>query len=163
MVTAKKVTRRAPATRVLPAIPTFGVPAGRLAELQAATNLPTPYVVTDDIVITPPTKARGDEIRESQMVVMIYNQLLNEAMGRTVTEDELNGLTKYIKEAEQKFNEAFFGDQYDAVVAFFANQDDGLWKAFQTDIQKQFFPAQPVDGKCGTCGHVLDEDAAGKA
>lgn len=152
-----------PVARRVPAILTRGVPAGRLAELQAETNLSEPYVVTEDIVITPPTKARADEIRESQMVVLIYNQLLNEAMRRTVTEDELTGLTKYIKEAEAKYNEAFFGDQYNNVVAFFATQDDRLWTAFQKDIQSQFFPNQPADGKCGTCGHVLDEDAAGKA
>lgn len=154
--------RRTP-VKAVASIPSFGVPAGRLAELQAETNLSKPYVVTENIVITPPTKARADAIRESQMVVLIYNQLLNEAMKRTVTEDELNGLTKYIKEAEQKYNEAFFGDQYGAVVDFFATQDDRLWNAFQTDIQRQFFPHQPVDGKCGTCGHVLDEVAEGKA
>lgn len=162
MVTAKKAVRRT-STRVVPAIPTSGVPAGRLAELQLETNLPQPYVVTDGITVTPPTKVRADVIRESQMVVMIYTQLLNEALSRSVTEEELNGLTKYIKKAEQDYNVAFFGDQYDNVVAFFANQSDQLWTAFQADIQKQFFPSQPKDGKCGTCGHVLDEDAAGKA
>jgi hypothetical protein len=159
----KKAAPRQPAKRVVPATPMFGVPAGRLLELQQETSLPQPYVVTDTIVITPPTKTRADKIRESQMVVMIYSQLLNEALQRSVTEDEMNGLTKYIREAEQAYNEAFFGDQFDNVVAFFATQDDQLWKAFEVDIQKRFFPNQPVDGKCGTCGHVLDEDAAGKA
>lgn len=149
--------------KVVSTIPATGVPAGRLLELMQETNLPKPYVLTDDLVITPPTKARGDKIRESQMVVLIYNQLLNEALSRSVSEEELNGLTKYIKEAETTYNEAFFGDQYDNVVKFFAAQDDRLWSAFQTDIQKQFFPNQPVDGKCGTCGHVVDEDAEGKA
>lgn len=158
-MTPKKVIQG----KVVPNTPTLGVPAGRLLELQLETNLPEPYVVTDTITVTPPTKARADKIRESQMVVMIYNQLLNEALSRSVTEDELTGLTKYIKEAERTYNEAFFGDEYDDVVAFFATQDDRLWLAFQTDIQKRFFPNQPVDGKCGTCGHVIDEDAAGKA
>ena len=157
------VKKAAPRPKVVPNTPTLGVPAGRLLELQLETNLPERYVVTDTIVITPPTKARADKIRESQMVVMIYTQLLNEALSRSVTEEELNGLTKYIKEAETTYNEAFFGDQYDNVVKFFATQDDRLWHACETDINKRFFPNQPVDGKCGTCGHVLDEDAAGKA
>lgn len=158
MATAKR-----PAKRVLPGIPTRGLPAGRLLELQRETNLPQPYVVTDDIVITPPTKERSDKINESQMVVMIYNQLLNEALRRNVSEDELNGLTKQIKDAELTYNEAFFGDQYSAVVDFFKTQPVALWNAFQTDIQKQFYPNQPVDGKCPACGHVTDEDAEGKA
>jgi hypothetical protein len=159
----KKAAPRKALNGVVANIPATGVPAGRLLELQLETVLPQPYVISDTITVTPPTKARADKIRESQMVVMIYNQLLNEALRRSVTEDELNGLTKYIKEAEVTYNEAFFGDQYAAVVDFFAAQDDQLWKAFEVDIQKAFFPSQPVDGKCGTCGHVLDEDAAGKA
>lgn len=151
-------TPRIPAER-----PTLGVPAGRLLELQQETNLPKPYVVTDAITVMPPTKERADKIRESQMVILIYNQLLNEAVTRSVTEDELNGLTKYIKDAERTYNEAFFGDQYESVTSFFATQDAQLWKVFEADIQKQFFPHQPVDGKCPTCGHVVDEEAEGKA
>lgn len=158
---AKKPANRAP-RRIMPATPTYGTPAGRLLELQLETNLPQPYVVTDTITITPPTKERADRIREAQMVVLIYNQLLNEALARSVGQDEINGLTEHIKKAENDYNEAFFGDQYDDVVAFFATQDDQLWKAFQNDIQRRFFPNQPRDGKCATCGHVLDEDAAGK-
>lgn len=160
MPTASAAKRPA---KVLPSTPVAGVPAGRLLELQQETNLPQPYVVSDTITVIPPTKARADKIREAQMVVLIYNQLLNEALSRSVTEEELNGLTKYIKEAEHTYNEAFFGDQYDNVVAFFSGLDDRLWQAFEKDIQRQFFPNQPVDGKCGTCGHVIDEDAAGKA
>jgi hypothetical protein len=148
---------------VVPPVPVFGVPSGRLLQLQQETNLPKPYVITDELVITPPTKARGDKIREAQMVVMIYTQLLNEALQRNVTEEELNGLSKHIKDAEKDYNDAFFGDQHEAVVAFFESQDDRLWDAFKTDIQKEFFPHQPRDGKCGTCGHDLDESAVGKA
>jgi hypothetical protein len=141
----------------------FGAPAGRLLELQLETNLPQPYVVTDKITIIPPTTERANKIREAQMVLMIYGQLLSEAMVRSTGEDELNGLSKQIREAETRYNEALYGDQYDNVTAFFHHQDDALYTAFKADIQKRFFPNQPVDGKCPTCGTVVDEAAAGKA
>lgn len=141
----------------------FGLPAGRLAELQAETNLPQPYVVTETITIIPPTKERADKMRESQMAMMVYSQLLNEAIARTVTEEEINTLTKYVNDADRSYNEALFGDQYENVIEFFAAQDNRLWKAFEVDIQRQFFPNQPADGKCPTCGHVTDQEEAGKA
>ncbi|MGA7054982.1 MAG: hypothetical protein WBZ37_27690 [Mycobacterium sp.] len=161
-MTVKKAAPR-PSTAALAIKPALGIPAGRLLELQLETNLPKPYVVTDTITIVPPTKERADKMRESQLTIMVYSQLLSEATQRSVSEEEINGLSKYIKEAERNYNEALFGDQYDNVTTFFANQDAQLWKAFENDIQKKFFPSQPVDGKCQTCGHVIDADAEGKA
>jgi hypothetical protein len=154
------VAKKAPA--VLPSTQ-FGVPSGRLLELQRETKLPEPYVVTDTITIAPLTKDRADKCRESQMVILIYNQLLNEALRGNATEEILSGLTKQVREAEQAYHDAFFGDQAEAVTAFFRTQDDQLWTLFQRDITARFFPNQPVDGKCASCGHVIDEDTAGKA
>lgn len=157
-MTVKKTSPR-PALR-----PSSGVPAGRLLELQLETNIPKPYVVTDQLTIAPPTKARADKIREAQMVVMVYNTLLSEAMRRPNTdEDTLNGLTKYITDAEKTYTDALFGEHHEAITELLLTLDDQLAQAFQKDIVKQFFPDQPVDGKCGTCGHVIDEEAAGKA
>jgi len=154
-------SKAAAAKRVVP-LQNFGAPAGRLLELQLETNLPQPYVVTDKITVAPPTKERADRINEAQMVIMIYSQLLNDAMARNVGEEELNGLTKQIREAETRYNEAYFGDAHEDVVAFFKTQPIALWNAFKKDIQAKFFPNQPVDGKCPTCGHVVDEEAVGK-
>lgn len=144
--------------------PSVGVPAGRLLELQLETLIPEPYVVTDQITLTPPTRARADKIREAQMLMMAYNAILTDAMGQAgITEDTLNGIIKHISEADRAYKEALMGDGYAAVTAFLATQDAQLATAFERDLVKQFFPNQPVDGKCGTCGHVIDEEAAGKA
>lgn len=156
-------TRKSPANRLSLKPPT-GVPSGRLLALQLETKLPQPYVVTDDITIAPPTKARADKIRTAQMTVLVYNALMNEAMGQPGTsEDLLNGVTGKIKQAERDYNEALLGDQYESVTALLDTLDDQLVQAFQKDLIKEFFPDQPVDGKCGTCGKVIDEDEAGKA
>lgn len=147
-----------------PALLNHQIPAGRLLELQSETVIPEPYVVTDSITITPPTKARADKIREAQMTVLVYNTLLNEAMRQTGTTEELiTGLTKHIDEAEQNYNESLLGDQYEAVTALLGTLDDQLVQAFQKDLVKRFFPNQPVDGKCEHCGQVIDAEAEGKA
>ena len=143
--------------------PAAAIPAGRLLELLLETALPAPYVVTNTITITPPTKARADAMRQAQMSMMVYQTLLNERMNSgQAGEDELTGLSKFIEKSQNDYNEAFFADQYEAVVAFFDTQDDKLWLAFEKDIQAQFFPAQPADGACPSCGHITDEDAAAK-
>lgn len=144
--------------------PASGIPAGRLLELQLETNIPQPYVVTDDITISPPTKVRADKIREAQMTVLVYNTLLSEAMRQAgTTEELLLGLNDHITQAEEDYQKALLGDQYEAVTALLLTLDDQLAQAFTKDIVKRFFPNQPVDGKCGTCGQVIDEEAAGKA
>lgn len=158
-MTAKKTI-----TPLRPALLNHGLPAGRLLALQRETIIPVPYVVTDTITITPLTKERADKVREAQMTVMVYNTLLSEAMRQKgTTEELLSGLTKHIQDAEIDYNTALLGDQYKAVTALLNTLDDQLVQAFQKDLVKQFFPDQPVDGKCGTCGKVIDEDAEGKA
>lgn len=160
-MTASKRT----APRSIPvALTGFGVPAGRLLELQSETILPDPYVVTDTITITPPTKARADKIRESQMAAMMYNTMLNSAIGDpTTTQDYLDGLVKKVAESDAQYYEALFGDQCENITAFLADQDAQLVQAFQKDIVAQFFPSQPQSGKCGSCGQVIDTEAEGKA
>lgn len=168
--TARKTTTKAATVSALPkpvngiaVKQPFGVPAGRLLELQQETVTPEPYVVTSKIVIEPPTKARADRIREQQMTIMVAQTMLNTAVANPeVGEEVLNAWGSAIKAAQDGFTQALFGDQYQDVLEFFATQDDKLWQAFERDIQERFFPAPIPAGACKTCGHVTDEDAAGK-
>lgn len=50
----------------------------RLQQLLADTAMPTPYPVTDSIVVAPPTKRRRDDMRDAQIRVMASQQLLNQ-------------------------------------------------------------------------------------
>lgn len=73
-----------------------------------------------------------------------------------------------IEARSDDYSRALFGDAYDDVMAFFADQPVELWNAFVTDIKEEFGlapkPSQvPEDGKCTSCGHVIDEEQAGKA
>jgi hypothetical protein len=140
------------------------IPAGRLLELQLETNLPQPYVLTDTITVYPPNKARADKIREAQMTKLVYSALLSQTMNTPgATQDLLEGLNKKIEEADNAYQEALLGDSHDDVIALLATLDDQLAQAFQRDVVKQFFPNQPVDGKCQACGQVIDEEQEGKA
>jgi hypothetical protein len=169
----------------------FGALSERLLKLSAATNLPQPYQVTDTLVITPPTMKRGTEMRSAHMSMLVAQTLLAEAMRRgndprprpedfpdtaahdaavaqwsadgDANEKAMNDLAAQVRDAEDAYNRAFFGEAFDDVMAFFESQPQALWDAFVTDIKDEFLPSQPRDGLCPTCGHITDEEQAGKA
>lgn len=83
-------------------------------------------------------------------------------------ESAMNDLATQIKDRGDDYTRALFGDAHDDVMAFFADQPVDLWNAFVEDIKSEFGlspkPSQvPDDGKCASCGHVEDEEQAGKA
>jgi hypothetical protein len=77
-------------------------------------------------------------------------------------EEVMQALSKNIVEAETAYNEAFFGDAHDEVMAYFEQQPQKLWDAFVADIKADFLPAMPTGGVCPTCGNVEDQAEAGK-
>ncbi|MBY0440987.1 MAG: hypothetical protein K2Q25_02430 [Mycobacteriaceae bacterium] len=145
----------------------LGEPTGRLAQLFAETVVPQPYHVTNKVVIQPPTKASMEAMTNAQTALLLYQALFNEAINRQPgdasmpTDEQLNELSKLINDSQRAWNEAFFADQYDNVLAIFADKPPALWEAFIADIRAQFLGPAPADGKCRTCGHV-DEELAGK-
>ena len=163
----------------------------RLMKLAASTKLPQPYEVTASIVVQPLTMKRSTELREAHMSMLVAQTLLAESMRRTgatrpasdsfadtdayeaavaeweadadANEKAMKDLAQQVRDAEDSYNRAFFGDAFDAVIAFFESQPQALWDAFVEDIKQEFLPSHPRDGHCPTCGHVVDEEQAGKA
>lgn len=80
----------------------------------------------------------------------------------------MNDLSAQMAKHSDDYTRALFGAAHDDVMAYFADQPVELWNAFVEDIKDQFGlspkPSQvPDDGKCASCGHVADEEQAGKA
>jgi hypothetical protein len=141
-----------------------GEPAGRLLQLIAETNLPKPYVVTDSIVIAPLTKTVREKLNALRSKRMVGNFMLAEALRRDdAKQSDIEDLTKIVADSDDEYNRLFFGDQHDAVMAFFGDRDPALWDAFCADINRQFQPTPPASGKCPHCDNVIDLEAAGKA
>lgn len=83
-------------------------------------------------------------------------------------ESAMNDLAAQMTKHGDDYSRALFGAAHDDVMAYFADQPVELWNAFVEDIKDQFGlspkPSQvPDDGKCASCGHVVDEEQAGKA
>lgn len=70
--------------------------------------------------------------------------------------------TDLVRKAEIDYDRAFFGESYDDLTEFFDDQDETLWTEFIGDVRKHWAPSEPDEGTCGTCGHVEDEEEAGK-
>ena len=162
----------------------------RLMKLAAATKLPQPYEVTASIVVTPLTMKRSTALREAHMSMLVAQTLLAESMRRSganrpaagdfpdtdayqaavaeweadadADEKAMKELAQQVRDAEDAYNRAFFGDAFDAVIAFFESQPQVLWDAFVEDIKAEFLPSHPRDGHCPTCGQIVDEEEAGK-
>lgn len=164
--------------------------SARLLELTAEYTTPEPYeVLTGSIVVQPPTRTRRKAMNAAEMKMYMCSQLLMQAINavaapepelgdeptpeeisahnawedaRQAAQEKVDGLNQQHAEAETDFEKAFFGDAHDAVMEFFEDKP-ALWDKFVPDIRSEFLPAVPDDGKCPTCGHVEDEEAAGKA
>ena len=132
------------------------------------------------IVVQPLTMKRSTELREAHMSMLVAQTLLAESMRRTgatrpasdsfadtgayeaavaeweadadANEKAMKDLAQQVRDAEDSYNRAFF-----------ESQPQALWDAFVEDIKQEFLPSHPRDGHCPTCGHVVDEEQAGKA
>lgn len=128
-----------------------GEPAGRLLELSLETNVPEPYVLTDTVQVTAPTKLRSEEMNDAHHRVLVYRAMLTTALQATgdnrASDEQLAELSTLINTAETDYNHAFFGDVHDAVMDLFANRPQPLWVAFTTDIRTHFLPSEPTDDK----------------
>lgn len=55
----------------------YGELSERLLKLSIDTNVPEPYPVTDKIIVEPPTKKRGEEMRDAHTKILVSQTLLN--------------------------------------------------------------------------------------
>jgi hypothetical protein len=142
----------------------YGEPSSRLLDLFSKTVVPEPYPVTNKIIIAPLTKTTIERLNELQMQRMVGNFFLAAALKRqgeqAPTDEDLAELTKIVNDAEAEYNRLFFGDQHDAVMAFFADKPQQHWDAFCVDIKAALMPALPADGKCQHCGNIVDSEQA---
>jgi hypothetical protein len=177
-----------PKKRLAPVHAHPAAPAGRFAELMADVHVPEPYVITEQLKVMPPTRQQMAEIQASQAAFAIANTQLQEmltpvskeklgddgkpeldAEGKPVLIEELPAVDPAHLEriqqvtfgATERYNRALLGDAYAAVMEYFDDKPVQVWNAFYADIQNEFMPV-PEDGRCPTCGHIDDQDQAGK-
>ncbi|MCT7369463.1 hypothetical protein [Mycolicibacterium llatzerense] len=79
----------------------------------------------------------------------------------------IDELAKQISQHGDDYSRALFGPAHDDVMAYFGDEDVEVWNLFIVDIKEQFgvIPKAsqvPDDGRCATCGHIEDEESAGK-
>lgn len=162
--------------------------SARLLTLHSETNQPEPCELPNGVVIQPLTRTRMQGLHEAELKKYFLQQSLAYRIALvqnppTLPEDAsdeqkaahdreleeldkspavLDELTKQISSADDDWHKAFFGDSCTAVLDFFEDKP-GLWNEFMPDLKAEFLPAVPDNGVCATCGHVKDEEAAGKA
>lgn len=188
MATSSAARRQPRAKRPAPVVAHPAAPSGRFAALLADVHVPEPYEITPQLVIAPPTRKQMRDIGACQAAFAIAQGQLNELMtpnlvneldgeGKPVLDDEgkprqieqlpivdpdhIKRISDVVDQSAERYNRALFGEAYGAVMEFFEDRPAPEWNAFYQDIQSEFMPL-PDDGKCPTCGHVGDEEQAGK-
>lgn len=121
---------------------------GLLAQAMSRVSTPAPEKPADD--------APADEVLAYAKARGEWEVLVDGA------DSAVESINAQIAEATEEYERGFFGDAHDAVMEFFEDKPL-LWDKFVEDIKSEFLPAGPQDGKCRTCGQIVDEDAAGKA
>ena len=156
-------------------------PMGRFAQLLTEIEPDEPYQVTADLFIQPPSKGRMELIITAQSAYIIARgQLeammspLTDAAGKPLKDDDdqlifpkvseaqLGELEKLVNKAAENYDRALFGDSYDEVMRLSLGWTGKVWNAFYEDVQDKFLPV-PADGKCPTCGNIVNREAAGEA
>ena len=155
-------------------------PIGRFAQLKAETKLLEPYEITASLKIQPPDKARlasiiatqtTYSIARGQMEAMISpltdenGEIIKDEAGQPILPQlnvkHLEQLQELVAKSAEEYDRALFGDAYESVMAYFQDEQGVMWSAFYKDVQDEFLPI-PDSGKCPTCGHVVDQEQAGK-
>ena len=180
--TSRKQAGNTPAKKVAPlrAAPIGDTPIGRFAELLTEIEQPAPYEVTASVSIIPPDRARmGLVITAQSAYVIARGQLesmitpLKDEQGNDLKDDrgepimptvdraQLNQLEALCNTAAENYDRALFGDAYDEIMRLSEGWTAAVWNAFYQDVQNRFLPL-PENGKCPTCGAIVDMAQAGK-
>lgn len=167
--------------------------SARLLELNAETNDPQPYPVTETIVVQPPTRTRRTAMNNAEQKLFVLRGLLGSALNRStvgppvlvedptdeqreafkVDQAEWLSMTSAAKVQADNLTDQIVSVTQDYERAFFgAAYDDvieffedkpNLWDKFIPDIKAEFLPPAPDNGVCPACGRVDDEEAADRA
>lgn len=161
MAAAKTPRRRSPATLTVAGEP-VGEWAKVLAETREKGKAIEPFRVTADLVLYPPTPERAKKMSAATLSAQAAIAAASHAIQTGATPAEVQELNETIEAADQAYTEGLLGEQeLPRVDAFFADKGEWERQAFIEAVKKQFLQL-PDAGECPTCGHVLDEDAAGK-
>lgn len=144
----------------------------------ALSRVPAPPVPEQRQIVEPSKDLKGDE---GKAAATDYQKKIDDAAAEfkrdlqawkpevqqwrenlTAAQETINEHTELVRKAEIDYDRAFFGESYEDLSEFFDDQDETLWSEFIADVRKHWAPAEPEDGTCATCGHVEDEEEAGK-
>lgn len=181
--TATKGSSPAASRTAVRVVAAGGEPAGSFArvlqEARQAGLAIEPFVITDDLILQPPTEAQMRDLEHYSASYLLaqgstlqlmrsqdaapedHEERLAWAQKRNA---ELDKCRQMAEEAEQKFNETLFGgaEMYQRVDEYFATRPGWEREVF-IDAVNQQFRRLPKDGVCKACGSVVDERAGESA
>lgn len=138
---------------------------GHWGEVAQEVKPAEPYVITvpeSDVKITIPvmTRRRRKKLKASQATyLMMGAQLAEVAKEGNPDQGTITRIQGLIEEAERAYDEALFGDAYEAVVEFFEELPEEWWDAmYQAVHDKLVNRVEVPEDTCPRCGQHIGDD-----
>lgn len=147
---------------------------GRWGEAANEVLLAEPYHIKkpddNEIVVQPLTRRRRKALKAAQAAyLMLGAQLMEAQQDGTADQGALSRIQGLIDAADERYNQALFGDVYQEVVDYYENLQEEFWDAMYQDVHDALVNrVRMPDDVCSKCHQKLPgdegegEDEAGK-
>lgn len=128
-----------------------------LAEGQKTPGLAIdPFQITEDLTLQPLTPGRARALGAAQAAYFTALTALGNAQRFGASKEEMVSIQERIDESSDAYARALYGDEHDAVVAYFATQAAWKQELFVDALKKQFLRL-PGDDGCPVCAYEPGE------
>lgn len=140
---------------------------GRWGEAANEIKFAEPYVISKpegaDIIVQPLTRRRRKALKAAQAAYMMLGaQMIEVQKDQTADQGTMDRIQKLIDEADQRYNQALFGDAYQEVEDYYENLHEEFWDAMYTDIHEALVNRINLpEDICPKCGHKIESDEEG--
>lgn len=142
---------------------------GQWGEVASEIKIPEPLVINipesdKSLTIYPLTRRRRKALKAAQAAYMMVGAQLAEAQNAgDVDQSVITRIESTLEEAEQAYDKALFGEQYDEVIEFFDDLDEAWWNGMYNSVHEKLVNrVEPPEDACPKCGRPYDEDGEGK-
>lgn len=141
---------------------------GRWGEAANEVKLAEPYVIKtpDDteIVVQPLTRRRRKALKAAQAAYMMLGaQMIQVQQEQTGDQSTISRIQELIDEADERYNQALFGDAYQEVVDYYENLQEEFWDAMYQDVHDALVNRVDLpEDVCSKCGQKVETEEGGE-
>lgn len=141
---------------------------GRWGEAANEVKIAEPYEIDtpngDKITVAPLTRRRRKALKAAQAAYMMAGaQLVQVEQEQNADQSVIDRIQSLIDQADERYNQALFGDAYQQVVDYYEDLQEEFWNAMYEDIHEALVNRISLpEGTCPKCGQALPDSEDGE-